>query len=169
MTLLRGRGDQFQKHLGVAGLDEVVVEAAEVREDFIGVLRVLTAYSDQQGALAVSKFADLLGSIPSASTRHRYVHDDYVGIEIENVRKDCLRAVDALGVVPLDVKQKQQGIHHALIVVNNENTSALPHHPPSSLSSGVLPVRVLPSPLTVAPYVDQCQRNAAAIHRVRAS
>ena len=119
--------DQFQQRPGSAGLDDVVVVGARLGEDFVPALDALPAYSDQHGAFAGPVLANLSGSIPSISIRHRYVHDDYVGIEVPNVRNDGARAVDALGVVPMALKQVQQGIVRVLIVVHNENTGAVRH------------------------------------------
>jgi hypothetical protein len=124
--LCRVRRYQFQQHLGVEGLGEVIVKADQLAAE-----SVLPAdHRDQHRALAGSVSENVSGSIPSAFAR-RYVHDDYVRIEDPNVSNDGARAVYALGVVPVSLKQDQQGIHHVLIVVHNENTSAVGHgdHP----------------------------------------
>ena len=119
--------DQFQQRPGIAGLDDVVVVGARLGEDSVPALDALPAYSDQHGAFAGPVLANLSGSIQSISIRHRYVHDYYVGIEVPNVHNDGARAVDALGVVPMALKQVQQGIVRVLIVVHNENTGAVRH------------------------------------------
>jgi hypothetical protein len=125
--LHRVRPDQSQQHCGVEGLDEIVVVAARLGAPSVAVFGVLPGDSDQHGSFAGLMLANLLSSIPSAFIRHRYIHDDYVRVEVANVRNDGARAVEALGVVAVVLKQGQQCSDHVLIVVHNENTGAMRH------------------------------------------
>jgi hypothetical protein len=128
--LLRVRRNQLQQHLRIAGLREVVVEAAQLRHQSVPRLGVPTE-RNQHGSLPASVSANGADSIPAASARHRYIHDYDVGLEVVNVRNDRPGAVDALGVVPLGLKQGHQGLDCVLIVVHNENAGAVRHGEPS--------------------------------------
>jgi hypothetical protein len=127
--LLRGvRRDQLHQRLGVAGLEDVVVVGAHLRKGFVPALGVLPAHTDQDRAFPASAaLPKLTGSIPSVSIPHRYVHDHYVRIKVPNVRDDSACAVDALGFVPMALKQGRQGLEHVLMGADNENTSAVQH------------------------------------------